>query len=160
PPLHADKRIYPNLRMYVQKGGIIYASDLRYDDLAKIFPDYIISRAGIQDLKGNVNATIYDEGLKRILGPQVNLHFDFEHRPAAFNPQKAKVYLVTFQKNFLTGQLVSVPLLTKFALGKGQVVYTSFHNSTQLSDVESKLLWSIIFATVNAPAEVKAWQTM
>ena len=150
----------PTWCAYVQKGGIIYASDLRYDDLAAIFPDFIANRAGVQDLEGEVGATVIDEGLKRILGPKVNLHFDFQHRPAAFDPAKAKIYLMTYQKNFVSGKIVGVPLLTKFALGKGQVVYTSFHNATQLSDVETKLLWSIIFATVNAHAEVKAWQTL
>ncbi len=159
-PLNADPRIYSTLRSYVQNGGIIYASDLRYHDLAKIFPEYVVSRAGVNDLHGDVSAIVADEGLKRVLGPKINLHFDLDHCPAAFNPQKAKVYLYTYQKNFLSGKIIGVPLLTRFAFGKGQVIYTSFHNSKQLSDTETKLLMSIVFSTINTEVEIKSWEML
>lgn len=153
-----DPRIYSTLRKYVENGGTLYASDLRYHLLAKIFPEYTVPRAGINDLHGYVDALVVDPGLKRVLGPTVKLHFDLHHCPAAFSAHKAKIYMITHQANPFGGsQPIAVPLLTRFACGKGTVIYTSFHNAKQINKLELKLLMSIVFSAINSEVETKSF---
>jgi len=51
-------------------------------------------------------------------------------------------------------------LLAKFQHKKGTVIFTSFHNATQNSDIEKKLLEYLVFSLVNASTEAKLKQIM
>lgn len=147
-----DPRSTSALRQYVKQGGTIYASDLRYAQLAKTFPEFAVHVPGLRDLHGKIQANVLDPGLQRILGEKVTLRFELSHRPAAFNPKKTWIYLNTKQQSFSGGPLW-VPLLTKFQCGKGHVIFTSFHNAKQINGVELKLLMYIVFAAVNSEVE-------
>ena len=52
------------------------------------------------------------------------------------------------------------PLLVKFGFDKGTVIFTSFHNEAQNSEVEQKLLKYLVFSAVTAQIENEIHQTM
>ncbi|MCI0379752.1 MAG: hypothetical protein L0215_19280 [Gemmataceae bacterium] len=54
----------------------------------------------------------------------------------------------------------SLPLLVKFRHGEGTVIFTSFHNSAQVSDLEKKLLNFLVFSAVTAKAESNVTKIM
>jgi hypothetical protein len=51
--------------------------------------------------------------------------------------------------------LVKAPLLVKFPEGKGTVIFTSFHNETVNSEIETKLLRYLVFTAVTAKEEAE-----
>src|SRR5262249_47036927 len=53
------------------------------------------------------------------------------------------------------GQAAVKPLLVKFPVGKGQVIFTSFHNEKQNNETEKKLLQHLVFAMVTAKVEAQ-----
>ncbi|MCI0639251.1 MAG: hypothetical protein L0Y72_32395 [Gemmataceae bacterium] len=54
----------------------------------------------------------------------------------------------------------ALPLLVKFRHGEGTVIFTSFHNSAQVSDLEKKLLNYLVFSAVTAKAESNVTKIM
>ena len=76
----------PALREFVTRGGTLYASDLRFDDLKAAFPEFIDAKSVTQGVKKeSLRASVSDPGLRDVLGPELPLHFDLDGwRPAAF----------------------------------------------------------------------------
>src|SRR5262245_53741723 len=71
-----EEAITETIKEFVARGGTLYASDWRYDCVARAFPDF---RATDLEAKGRaqqVNAKVLDPGLRDILGPSVPLKFD------------------------------------------------------------------------------------
>ena len=58
------------------------------------------------------------------------------------------------------GTTKSAPLLVKFPLQDGAVVFTSFHNEKQNNEKEMKLLRYLVFSAVTAKVESQVAQTM
>ena len=88
------------------------------------------------------------------------LHFDLDGwRPAAFRGDAVTIYL---KGKFRTtaGQTIDAPLLVKFPIGKGTVLFTSFHNEKQNSELETKLLRHLVFSTVTAGVEATVTRSM
>jgi len=54
----------------------------------------------------------------------------------------------------------SGPLLIQFPFGDGNVIFTSFHNEAQNSQLETKLLRSLVLTTVTARADTAVKQTL
>src|SRR5262249_50653263 len=128
------------LRAYVeQHGGTLYASDLRYDILKTAFPEFVDVKTEAQGGQKNLVGAVEDPDLRDVLGAQMPLHFDLEGwRPAAFSGPAVTTYLKgSFQIN--GGVTIEAPLLIKFPCGKGAVLFTSFHNEKQNSELEKKL---------------------
>lgn len=69
-------------------------------------------------------------------------------KPAARKSGKTKPQRTKPQSGGAT-----VPLLVKFPFKKGSVIFTSFHNSAQNSEMELKLLKYIVFSAVTARME-------
>jgi hypothetical protein len=163
------------LRRFVEQGGTLYVSDLRYDALRGdgAFQEYV-DPAAIRPGRANqdVSAKILDPGLHEALANapikneasraaikegKIRLHFESpDWRPAAFVDKKVTVYLRgSYQAN--TGFVDDAPLLVKFACGKGSVIFTSFHNARQ-DEVAEHLLRYLVFraATARVEAEMMA----
>jgi hypothetical protein len=144
------------LRQFVEQGGILYASDWRLDALRGAFPEYYNQEAMKPGRAGqNVVAQVKDPGLAEALGlKEVTLHFESPGwKPAAFQRDKVTLGLEgTYQsENF--GEVRDAPLLVKFPVGKGLVIFTSFHNNKQLTNITEKLLNYLVFHAVTARAE-------
>ncbi len=140
------------LRNFVSKGGTLYASDWRYDSVAAAFPDVVARHLQGDGRAQILQANVVDPGLRDLVGPTVPLKFDLDKwKPAAFAGDRVKVLLEgTYRREFGMGK---APLLAKFEFGKGTVIFTSFHNEKQNSEIEQKLLKYLVFSAVTAQAE-------
>ncbi len=153
-------RLAPALREFVNNGGTLYASDLRFDTLATAFPEMVDAEAVTQGVKQNLSARVVSPELRDLLGDEMPLHFDLDGwRPAAFEGETVTVYL---KGEFRTtaGVDIDAPLLVKFPVGEGTVVFTSFHNEKQNSALEIKLLKHLVFTTVTASVEATVTRSM
>ena len=156
----AERKLPDTLRKFVEQGGALYASDLRFDTLAAAFPEYVDEMAVAQGIKQDFDARVLDADLRAILGDKMPLHFDLEGwRPAAFGGPRVINYLQG-ELRTTAGVAIEAPLLVKFSHGSGTVVFTSFHNEKQHSENEIKLLKYLVFATVTAKLESKLTKTM
>jgi hypothetical protein len=149
-----------NLRTFVGNGGTLYASDWRYDCVAKAFPEYTVPMlAGMGNYQTLV-AKVEDAGLRDLVGPTIPLKFNLSKwKTAAFGGDRVNV-LIDGQYEKLDGGRVNAPFLVKFQFGKGTVIFTSFHNERQNSEVELKLLKYLVFSAVTAKTEAQVTQTM
>ncbi len=163
------------IREYVEQGGIIYASDWALGFIAYAFPDYVkvVEYQHLMEAKGfpeaELQATVVDKGLEAQLGRKIHLSFD---QPGWFvitprDGAEVKTHIIasgkvsgkdsTTSKHNLAGK----PLLVSFRHGKGEVLYTSFHNHAQVSKTEEKLLRYLILkpmlADISAEMADLAW---
>jgi hypothetical protein len=149
------------LRNYVQHGGTLYASDLRADLVLAAFPEFRAKTAILPGVPQDIEASVVDPALRSYLGRRkIPLSFEaHDWRPAAFEPGKVTVGLQgTYRNN--QGQALSVPLLVKFRVQKGTVIFTSFHHSKNDSQIVQKLLEFLVFASVNARSEARVKELM
>jgi hypothetical protein len=90
----SDTRLNQALRGFVERGGTLYASDLRYDALAGAFPEYIDSGKVGGGQTGYVKADVVDPGLGDLLGDEITLHFNAGGwKPAFFRRDRVNVFL-------------------------------------------------------------------
>lgn len=152
--------IKDNLRNYVEAGGTLYASDLRFDVIAEAFPEFVDPVNNAQGVKQDVKAEVVDTSLQQVLGLVMPLHFDEAGwRPAAFKGQDVRIFLKgNIQTN--AGITIACPLLVQFPFGEGNVVFTSFHNEKQQKGLEEKLLKHLVLTTVTARTQSKIAKTM
>jgi hypothetical protein len=148
------------LVQFVSRGGILYASDWRYDAIANAFPDLVDQGSRGDGLNGSVMAEVVDPGLRDILGPATELNFDLpQWKTAAFAGPRVNVllrgnYRRMRNANDGVGVPASAPLLVCFPVGRGgQVIFTSFHNEKLARDTEQKLLQYLVFTMVTAGVE-------
>ncbi len=150
-----------NLRNFVGQGGTIYASDWRYDSIAAAFPDIASARLKGDGRGQTLEAQVVDPGLRDMLkSDTVALKFDLDRwKTAAFAGDRVKVLI---EGNYHQQQfgIAKAPLLVKFQFGKGTVIFTSFHNEKQNSEVEQKLLKYLVFSAVTAQIENQVNQTL
>jgi hypothetical protein len=156
-----DQPVVDNLRRFVAKGGTLYASDWRYLLVAKAFPDMVDKSVEKEGKDQELEADIIDPGLQDAMGTkQVRLKFDLDQwKTAAFGGERVKLLM---KARYLTQQDTwsETPLLVKFGFDKGTVIFTSFHNESQNSEVERKLLKYLVFSAVTAQIENEVHQTM
>jgi hypothetical protein len=144
------RALYDNLRRFVRDGGTLYVSDLHFDVLVIAFKEFIDEGAVGRGAVQTVDAQVVDEGLRKQLGDEISLRFDMRAwRPAAFKRWKVTTYLEG-DYELVDGRVVNGPLMVSFSYGKGTVIFTSFHNEAQNSDLEKLLLRYLVFATVTA----------
>ncbi len=145
---------------YVSNGGILYASDWRYGAVATAFPDMVQKQYEAAGAKQEIEADIVDAGLRDLLGNKIHLKFDIgDWKAAAFGGPRVKPLIQgRFRKYKAESQVIEAPLMVRFEVGKGTVIFTSFHNERQNSETETKLLQYIVFSLVTAgvDAEVSA----
>lgn len=136
------------LQKFVSRGGVVYASDYAGHFLESAFSKYLQCDQNGQS--GVVTASVVDPGLAEMIGPQITLQFDMgawwqinkTHRDVRVHLQS------------------SHPLLVSFRYGKGYVLYTSFHNHAQPSEVEERLLRFLVFRPLLASTAENAAQQL
>ena len=154
------KQVADDLRQFVEQGHTLYASDLHYKLVAKAFPEIaketLAQRGKVQDL----NAEVVDGGLRELIGGEMPLKFDQAGwYPAAFEGKDVTTYL---RGKYTTdsGEEQTAPLMVKFPVHDGTVIFTSFHNEKQNNETELKLLRYLVFSAVTAEVETKVERTM
>jgi hypothetical protein len=139
------------LRDYVSGGGVVYASDWRFDAIAAAFPEMVSQKLRGEGEKQELSAEIVDKDLRHALGDVMNVKLKFdlaEWKTAAFSgPRVTTLMQGTYLKN-KSNQRATAPLLVKFTFNKGTVIFTSFHNEKQNSRVEKELLRYLVFSLV------------
>lgn len=145
---------------FVSRGGVLYASDWRFDAVANAFPEVVDPAARGEGAAGAVEAKVVDPGLRELIGPTIHLNFDLAAwKTAAFKGPRVSVLLKgTYNRlrdaSDQVGVPASAPLLVRFPVGRGgQVIFTSFHNEKQNNETERKLLQYLVFTMVTAGVE-------
>jgi hypothetical protein len=161
PSSYQDLRLATALRHYVERGGTLYASDLRFDVLARAFPEYAdraqFNRRGAGSQR--VIARVVNPGLREVLGDKIHLNLNAGGwRPAGFLKHKVTTYLEGTYRTRETS--FKGPLMVKFSHGKGAVIFTSFHNAAQNTELESKLLHYLVFTAVTVQVETEVRKSM
>lgn len=153
-----EKELKGPLLDYVSNGGMLYASDWRYEAVAEAFPDMVVAALKNDGDKGELDAEIVDPGLRDALKmDKIHLKFDLpEWKAAAFGgPRVETLMRGTYAKYKGGGQRVTAPLMVKFKVDKGTVIFTSFHNEKQNNEDEKKLLQYLVYSLVTADMDSK-----
>ena len=154
------RQLQEKLRFFVRGGGTLYASDWRFDFVRLAFPELVDQSSDEVGMAQEVDATVVDDGLRELIGNNIQLRFDLgSWYPAIFAVKDVKIYL---EGRFQTtdGTYRSAPLLVRVPFGEGAIVFTSFHNEKQNSESELSLLKYLVFATVTARLESQVAETM
>jgi hypothetical protein len=163
-PQMKDQDLSNALVRFVKRGGTLYASDWRFDDIARAFPAFVDrSLAGDGMGQQRVVADVVDPGLKDFVGPNVPLFFDLNAwKTAAFAGPNVTTLLKgqyrqmrVVNNRVVPAGMAEAPLLVKFQVGKGTVIFTSFHNEKQNSDIEKKLLQFLVFTLIVADIDAQ-----
>ncbi len=155
------RQIQASLQKFLDKGGTIYASDWQFAILQAAFrADIDPSRFAPGEGNQFVEAEVVDESLRELIGQSLQLKFDLDGwKPAAFKAPQMRIYLEGEYRS-MDGRKVRAPLLVKYPRGKGQIIFTSFHNEKQNSETEKKLLKFLVFAAVTARIENRVSTTL
>ena len=154
------------LQNFVGNGGILYASDWRYEAVANTFPDFADKRLVGKGAPGPLDADVVDPALREFIGNTVPLNFGLgDWKPAAFAGERVQTLLrAKYKKMPVPGQVGDVydtaPLMVRFKFGEGTVIFTSFHHEKQNSAAEKKLLQFLIFSLVTAGVDAQVTGAM
>jgi len=130
------------LEKYVADGGTIYASDHASDYIAVAFSE-TVRFAGRHGKKGKITGRIVDKGLSMLMGERIQLTFDMgSWEQIAGAGKDVHIYVEHAGK----------PILVSFQYGKGQVIYTCFHNHAQATEQEAELLRYLVIKPLMAQA--------
>jgi hypothetical protein len=140
------------LFQYVANGGILYASDWRYDAVALAFPDMVAPNLVGQGVKEAIEADIVDPALREALdSKKIHLEFNLgDWKTAAFAGPRVKTLIQGTYTKHGSRQPAVAPLMVKFQIKDGTVIFTSFHNEKQNSRTEKQLLQYLVFSLVTA----------
>jgi hypothetical protein len=146
------------LTEFVEGGGALYASDWAASYLELAFARQI-SFANNRSQAQKVEARVLDPGLKDIIGPRLELTFDTDLWVV---PESAGMGTAHLEGEVVSpdGQRQIHPLLCSFKHGKGQVIFTSFHNEKQLSEKERDLLKYLVLKPITAQAAEAGQQVL
>jgi len=154
------RQLQESLGEFVGQGGTLYVSDLQFELLEIAFPQFVDPGQQVRGEVQTIRAQVVDAGLARRLGPIVELRFDKRcWRPAALKGAEVTVLLTgTFET--VDSRRVTMPLLAEFPFQRGSVIFTSFHNEAQNSEMELELLRHLVFATVTAQVDATVKRTL
>jgi hypothetical protein len=148
------------LHDYVSGGGTLYASDLRYEALATAFPDVVDPASVAQGVPQDLQCEVNSPELRDLLGPSIKLQFKSERwRTAAFRGDDVSVLLKGSLKT-TAGVAIEAPLAVRFTIGKGTVIFTSFHREGKVSSTEAKLLKFLALKAVTSATEVRVTESL
>lgn len=144
------------IKSYVQNGGTLYASDWAANIVEKAFPEkvkfYNEKDGDASDSQvgesGEQTAKVVDAGLESVLGKkEVKVNYDMGSWAVIDSVGSGtKVYIegpVKVADSSSTDGYKSLqkkPYVVSFSSGKGQVLYTSFHNEAQNTEDMDKIL--------------------
>lgn len=128
-----------SLMAFVDKGGILYASDLTSSTIVATWPDLITFDNNTVACKEQ--AAIVDPDLRQFLGNSITVEFDLNVWSKITSMSQGKVLMQSANAGF--------PIMVECSIGKGKLFYTSFHNHAQTEEVEKKLLQLLVIKQVS-----------
>jgi hypothetical protein len=133
----------------VQRGGVLYVSDLAYPVVQQAFPENVQSFQTLGQV-GVYSAAVLDKKLAKDVGAQISLNFDAPGWAAPSGVgNNVQVHLAIQQGG---GR---VPVLITFKFGRGKVVYTSFHNHANANELEMKLIRNLVETPLVAARDIQ-----
>lgn len=153
--IYVSPEITAALKKYVQDGGVVYASDFSGELIEAAFPDkinfYGEDKKNPQSFNakvgnsGEVEANIVDQGLASIVGKKrVNINYNLGSWVVIDSVNSGvRVHVTGDAKTYgVDGEklLKDKPFVVSFQEGKGEVLFTSFHNEAQTSEDLNKIL--------------------
>ncbi len=143
---------------FVAAGGTLYASDWAMRAVQRAFPDMLQldSLGG----KGQAHCDVVDRGLQEMIGRRINIEFDIgSWRRIARVDSSVRVYMAAAGQGTANAS-AGLPIVVGFRHGRGNVLCTSFHNKSQTSDQERRLLRFLVLQPILASAAVDAAQAI
>lgn len=139
-----DKLDAAKLREFVERGGLLYASDHMDTVIHSAFPDFI--KSSHTGNAGKETIEVVDKELKAVIGKTVDIEFDLGIW-AVISKTSGKVLLRMNNQS-------STPVMVMKQYGKGHVFFTSFHNHKQTSDKEKMLLQLLLLKQLSVNANL------
>lgn len=140
PDIITDQKLLDNIREFVQKGGTLYASDYAYSVVKDGFPGSIFfpSAPKIGHAQ-TIDAEVVDQELIAYLGTSaVSIKFDLGGWVIISGVgSETKVLVRGVVPEYSS---TDIPLSAEFEYGTGRVIFTSFHNEVQASEVVRRIL--------------------
>lgn len=133
-----DVMDYQQLASFVQKGGILYASDLISYQLPSVWPQ--IMSFSNDNTSCTMEAIVEDIELRQFIGNSITVEFDLGGWSKIVAAPDGKVLLRSANGGF--------PIMVEFTIGQGKLFYTSFHNHAQTEEAEKKLLQLLVIKQV------------
>jgi hypothetical protein len=133
-----DKIQPDELAEFVRNGGCVYGSDLADSLFERAFPGLIQFRSSGG---GQVEATVVDPELRAILGKKISI--DRSGSVRGVGGGEADVILEVGKSGS------AEPIMVYAEFGKGAVFYTSFHNRSQASRDEKRLLQLLVLKQIS-----------
>jgi hypothetical protein len=121
-------------RQFIFNGGIAYISDLSASFLTQNFPG--IALFDYSNSACTINAKVLDADLISKLGNHIKIIFDMGSWARVTKLYSGEAILVEAKSHY--------PIMFSCSVGAGKIFYTSFHNHSQLTDHEEKLLQLLI----------------
>ena len=109
------EQLKDDLRDFVANGGVLYASDWRYDAVAMAFPEMVEDKLRDAGGKQELNAQVVDPALRDVIGDSIHLNFDMaEWKTAAFGGPRVKTLIKgRYEIDRKKGQYAVAPLMVK-----------------------------------------------
>lgn len=127
------------LSSFVDKGGILYASDRTSFTIVDTWPSLMTfdnHTVACKEL-----ATIVDPDLRQFLGNSITIEFDMGIWSKIISMSQGKVLMQSANSGF--------PIMVEIPIGRGKLFYTSFHNHAQTEEAEKKLLQLLVIKQVS-----------
>ena len=138
-----------SLHQFVQNGGSFYASDWAYTYISNAFPNHIDFYGNDPRIgySGTVSGDIVDPGLASYLNPDLppsNIMLNYNLSSwVVIDSVSSSTVLMRGDVQTSSGLLHDKPLAVAFnpyGDNSGKVIYTTFHNEAQQSNLEKKLI--------------------
>lgn len=124
------------LRLFVEKGGCLYASCYMDTIIDSAFPGLFDFAGHIGKPKEAMPADVIDKELREYVGEHINITFDTAW--AMLNSAQGDIILRAASN--IKPKYANKPIMVKVKYGKGLIFFTSFHNHVQASEKEKALL--------------------
>lgn len=151
----SDQSVKERLLQFTANGGAVYVSDLSFSVIDLLFPGKV--QFNNVDYSEQITGEIVDLGLREVIGKSIKLHMDYTSAAGVDSVSKGVDVLIQGKRSSSIPDS-KYPFLISFKHGDGQVIYTVFHNSHQVSEIEKKLLNYLIFRPIMSGAASKAAQ--
>lgn len=145
-----DNIFHPQLKSFVESGGILYASDLTSSHLIDTWPELMTVSNDTKACK--IQAIVIDVDLRQYIGNTIDIEFDLPVWSKILQVNKGKVLMQSADEGY--------PIMVEFSVGKGKVFYTSFHNHAQTSEVEKRLLQLLVIKQISAATDTDFCKTL
>ena len=141
---------HPQLKTFVENGGILYASDQTSSHLISTWPELMTVTNSTSACK--IRANIVDKDLRKYLGDSIEVEFDLVCWSKILKTNQGRVLMQSAEEGF--------PIMMEFTFGKGKVFYTSFHNHAQTSEMEKNLLQLLVIKQISVATDLDFQKTM